>query len=557
MFWSKGSGNAQSWGLAISHIGPELVQYGPPDNTIPGSPVKHYLNPVGLQSIILSATELGASTVANTADVGGMSTRLILRPWEGSSQTITFPLVQGMGFITGLYSNLTPAIQSSIFFRKVVTAGSPRPGIFKYQITLEDDSYWLLYVIPSDGVDPQLQLESNTLLRGPPGFSGIIQTAKNPNSEEGEKFFDNSAGVYPVNANVSGSVTDSTGTYTISWEKDGKDAASTPLLLFALPHHVESFDPTTQSRKIALQLRTPTKGNATAVIGESWTMVEPDLPTDMDFAPWSPSTGSVQTLPETARQLILSVASKELRLDIDQLADIGSMYFSGKILSKFAALIYTVHRLADDPQTAAPFLDALKTAFARFVENKQQWPLVYDMSWKGIVSSATYVTNDAGADFGNSYYNDHHFHYGYFIHTAAIIGALDPNWIAANKAYVNMLVRDTCNPAFNDPYFPFSRAFDWFHGHSWAKGLFESYDGKDEESTSEDVMFAYAIKMWGKTVGDKSMEARGNLMLGILKRTLRNYFLLQPDNVNHPKEFLPNKVTGIVRTNYRSLGVDD
>lgn len=517
--------------------------------------MQNYLNPVGLQSIALSAAELQESTVANTADMGGMSAQLILRPSEGSPQTITFPLVQGMGFITGLYSNLTPAIQSSMFFRKVVSAGSPRPGVFKYQITLEDNSSWLLYVVPSDGVDPQLHLESRTLLSGPPGFSGVIQTAKNPGGEQGEKFFDNSAGVYPVSANITGSVNNSTGIYTISWEKDGKDAASTPLLMFALPHHVESFDASTQSRKIALQLRTPTKGNATAVIGESWTMVEPNLPVDMDFAPWSPSKGSVQKLPEAARQLILSIAPKELRQDIDEQADVGSMYYSGKTLSKFATLIYTVHHFTNDPQTAAAALDALKKAFARFVDNKQKWPLVYDKSWKGIVSSATYSTNDSGADFGNSYYNDHHFHFGYFIHTAAIIGALDPNWIAPNKAYVNMLVRDAGNPVSNDPYFPFSRAFDWFHGHSWAKGLFESFDGKDQESTSEDVMFAYAIKMWGKTVGDRSMEARGNLMLGILKRTLRNYFLLQPDNVNQPKQFLPNKVTGIVSHIRRSLEV--
>jgi endoglucanase Acf2 len=38
--------------------------------------------------------------------------------------------------------------------------------------------------------------------------------------------------------------------------------------------------------------------------------------------------------------------------------------------------------------------------------------------------------------------------------------------------------------------------FDWYHGHSFAKGLFESADGKDEESSSEDAFFAYAIKMW-------------------------------------------------------------
>lgn len=102
------------------------------------------------------------------------------------------------------------------------------------------------------------------------------------------------------------------------------------------------------------------------------------------------------------------------------------------------------------------------------------------------------------------------------------------------------------NPSQNDPDLPFSRAFDWFHGHSWAKGLFESADGKDEESSSEDAFFAYALKMWGATIGDGSMEARGSLMLAVMKRSFGNYLLLEDGNGNHPARFVGNKVTGIV-----------
>ena len=129
-------------------------------------------------------------------------------------------------------------------------------------------------------------------------------------------------------------------------------------------------------------------------------------------------------------------------------------------------------------------------------------------SWGGVVSSATYATGDPGADFGNSYYNDHHFHYGYFIYAAAVIGYLDPAWVQPNKGYVNMLVRDVANPSGQDKYFPVWRCFDWFHGHSWAHGLFETLDGKDQESSSEDTMHAYALKMWGTVSGDSNLAAR-------------------------------------------------
>ncbi|PLN84488.1 endo-1,3-beta-glucanase Engl1 [Aspergillus taichungensis] len=543
--WAKGTGNLSSWGMAITHVEGGLAK-GPKNEKIPGHPVSFYVNPIGIQSIILGATELANSTVLNTENPLPFSANAVLRPRDGAKSSITFPVVQGMGYVTGIYSNLQPVIQSSVHYKEVVSAGSPRQGIFKYVITLEDNSIWMLYLTPDDGRDPDLKLESSTDLRGPRGWSGTIQVAKNPAGRSGEKLYDNSAGVFALEGAVAGQVSEKTGTYNLLWAKGGKDAQNTPLMMFALPHHVESFDRSTQSRMTNITLRTTTKGNATAVIGEVWTMIEPDLPIDLGLEPRSLGAGRISAIPHRARQVILDAARKDLNNSVSKESDLNSMYFSGKTLSKYAVMVHTVSKIGGDPHLASATLQDLKHAFSRFVNNTQQFPLVYDNVWKGVVSSASYDGGDVGADFGNTVYNDHHFHYGYFIHAAAIIGNLDPAWVEHNKDWVNMLVRDAGNAAGNDPYFPFSRGFDWFHGHSWAKGLFESFDGKDQESSSEDTMFAYALKMWGKTVGDASMEARGNLMLGILRRTLHNYFLLESDNKNHPADFIANKVTGIV-----------
>src|SRR5690606_12041272 len=125
-----------------------------------------------------------------------------------------------------------------------------------------------------------------------------------------------------------------------------------------------------------------------------------------------------------------------------------------------------------------------------FGTNQQKFPLVYESeccaggpslvaeivsnggtgAWGGVVSSATYRTGDALADFGNTMFNDHHFHYGYHILAGAIIGYLDPSWLAENRDYINTLVRDVANPSREDRYFPMWRNFDWYHGHSWAHG---------------------------------------------------------------------------------------
>ncbi|KAJ5183331.1 hypothetical protein N7492_000947 [Penicillium capsulatum] len=546
--WSKGGGTLKSFGMSVSHLDPNVLAFGPKNHKIPGDPVEYYINPVGLQHIVLSAGELDNSSVLHTEEPKAFSAHAILKRSPSSNQQIKFPVVQGMGYVTGLYNDLQPIIETGVFFRKVVSAGSPKPGIFKYQVALEDDTHWVVYVSPDDGKDPDLKLVSKSTLHGPRGFIGTIQVAKNPAGSAGEKFYDNSAGAYAVAGHVGGSVTGDVGTYSLSWTKAGKHAHDTPLIMFALPHHLQSFDRNTTSRATSVHLRSTTKGNATAVIGENWTMAEPNLPVDIGFAPWSPHQGSVHGLSEAAQHKILQVAPHELKQDIETQSDLDSMYYSGKALSKFATLVYTVNQLGNNAEIANDAFQKLKKSFARFVSNKQQYPLAYDGVWKGVVSTAGYK-GDLNTDFGNTAYNDHHFHYGYFIQAAAVIGALDSNWLAENKEWVNMLVRDAGNSVENDAYFPFSRGFDWYNGHSWAKGLFESFDGKDQESTSEDTMFAYAIKMWGQTTGDASMEARGNLMLGILRRSLDNYFLMQDNNTNQPPNFIGNKVTGILFEN--------
>lgn len=536
--------------MAVSHIDANQRADGPQNTALPGAPIQYFINPIGIQSVILSAVELGPSTVLNTSNLTAFSANAVLSPQAGSSSNITFPLIQGMGFVTGIYNSLMPSIQSSVFFQSVTQVTSPRVGVFKYQILLEDNKTWLLYATPSNKEDPRFQLVSNTQLQGLRFWSGTIQVAKNPAASEGEAIYDKSAGVYPMSAAVTGSTLNDLGTYTISWRTQGLITHPPPLLLmYALPHHIQSFDSATTKHKTNMQLQSTTKGMATAVISDSWTMQEASLPLDIGFAPWTPESGSRSTLSATAMQLIKQVAVSEINQDYNAQTNLDSMYFSGKALAKFAMIVYTTSDLLNEPDLATQGLNELKGAFAVFATNQQIYPLVYDTVWNGVVSSGSYITGDSGQDFGNTYYNDHMFFSGYFIYTAAVIAYLDPSWLSLNKAWVNALVRDAANPSTQDNLFPFSRCFDWYHGHSFAKGLFESADGKDEESSSEDAFFAYAMKMWGHVIGDTSMEARGNLMLSILARTLNSYFLLSSDNKNQPANFIGNKVTGILFEN--------
>ncbi|KAL8870522.1 MAG: hypothetical protein Q9198_007611, partial [Flavoplaca austrocitrina] len=259
-----------------------------------------------------------------------------------------------MGLITGVYTNLQLVIQSGVLFRSVSVGARSWSGIFKYQITLEDNKSWLLYATPHNGQDPQLSLVSNTELRGVPNWSGVVQIAKNPSGSSGEYIYDNAAGVYPTSMDLAASTFGQTGTYHFEWRKAGLIGANEPkLLMFALPHHVESFAGPTPFARTPLRLQTTTKGIATAVVADSWTLVEANLPVDMGFSPWNGSLprGSRSTtyLSPTAIDVINKVAESEIAQDMGNQTDLDSMYFSGKALSKFAALVYAIHKLCDEP----------------------------------------------------------------------------------------------------------------------------------------------------------------------------------------------------------------
>lgn len=546
--WAGGTGLTGSWGIAAAHVSREQQVYGP------GNPASYYINPIGIQSIIISASELSSNTQLTMDSLRAFSADVNLSPSPSAPVMITFPLVQGMAFVTGVYNNGTPLLQSSVYFKSLVYDGHVyNTSTERYSVTLADNTQWFVYMTSNTGAPlPTLTLQSNSRIVGNKVLSGSLQVARSGNNTNAQALYDGSAGVYPLRGAVSGHVSNNTGTYSLSWTKGG--IVNRTLLMFALPHHVQSLSPgTLPYLKNELRLWTTTKGNATAVLADSWTMVETNLPYDLGFGPWQgPGTGgnSKISLSLNTANLIRSTAANELTQDISAQTNLTSMYFSGKGLAKFAGIVYAANNIVNATSVASAGLVKLKAAFAVFVRNSQQFPLVYDSAWGGAVSSASYG-GDAGADFGNTYYNDHHFHYGYFVYTAAVIAHLDPTWLqqGTNKAYVNMLIRDYANPASNDGYFPFSRMFDWYHGHSWAHGLYETADGKDEESSSEDTLASYAIKLWGRVIGDANMEARGNLMLSIQARSLRNYFLLESNNPIEPNRFIGNKAVGITFEN--------
>lgn len=137
--------------------------------------------------------------------------------------------------------------------------------------------------------------------------------------------------------------------------------------------------------------------------------------------------------------------------------------------------------------------------------------------------------------FGSEHYNDHHFHYGYVIRTAAILGRFDAQFTAQYGQCIRLLIRDIANTDPRDGLFPRLRHFDVFTGHSWAGGMTSFGDGNNQESTSEAMQAWYGIAMFGRVTGDKSLEDLGTWLLAQEKQSTRTYWL----NANPAAKTLP------------------
>lgn len=184
----------------------------------------------------------------------------------------------------------------------------------------------------------------------------------------------------------------------------------------------------------------------------------------------------------------------------------SNTYYHGKAVARAANLIPVFHQHGDIPARDA-MINRLKAELAAWYSGSSLKNFGYDSAWGGIIGS------NPGApsvnDFGASQFNDHHFHYSYFIYASAILAIYDPSFASDSqyKGMVDLLVKEIYNPSRNDPSFPFLRNFDVYEGHSYANGRGggDFYFGNDEESTSEAMNSWAAVYLWGIVTGNGSL----------------------------------------------------
>lgn len=525
------------YGLAFSYAYPTRAFGGSTGN---GAANQYYLHGA-VNDFTFSATEF---TSAPTFEVYDWDDLSVMVRFTNSAGKYESTLVSGMAFATAKYSTLTPSI-STVYAILTINSQTATSGLVttsdRFVLTLNNGQTWTLYFSTAVA----LRLSGTTTLVATAKFTGTMRLALITNTAQ-QTVFDQTSFCILEGGDVAAKDESS---YAYNWKTSGSCGAG--MLHYAQTHHVATLDRSTATEATGITAYSTTRGLMQALRTTTSTPVwqftdTTSVPVDF-FPPRKPSASDV------AAQNLLTI----LKADINAAWSIpvdGSYYFNGKAAQKYASLCLMASDtsvVGTDTSVLSTCLTKLRTVLAPYLTNSWTYKLNYDTIYRGILSTQGFATGDINADFGNTMYNDHHFHYGYWIVTAAIVNKLDPTWsgITALNTMTDLLVRDVANPSWSDTYFVKFRNFDWYRGHSYSHGVTPFADGKDEESSSEDMNFHYGLALYGQITGNTELATIGKLMVKLNARAIQTYFLMTDSNTVHPASIIPNKVPGILFDN--------
>ncbi|HEU0206593.1 MAG TPA: glycosyl hydrolase [Pseudolysinimonas sp.] len=194
-------------------------------------------------------------------------------------------------------------------------------------------------------------------------------------------------------------------------------------------------------------------------------------------------------------------------------------YFGGKALYRLANLLMLAHQVGD-ASAATTAQQKLDDALLRWTDPKgcstrSSQCFVDDPIAKGVVGLA--------ASFGSDQFNDHAFHYGYFLYAAGIAAQYSPSLTARIAPVMNLLAADIATPG-GSSQFPTRRVFDAYAGHSWASGYAPFADGNNQESSSEAVDAWNGLSLWAAATGDRGLANEASWMLSAEAASAKAYW---------------------------------
>lgn len=180
-------------------------------------------------------------------------------------------------------------------------------------------------------------------------------------------------------------------------------------------------------------------------------------------------------------------------------------YWGGKGLTQMALCMTFAHELGDEAtfKTCRDKLKAKLVDWLTYTPGESQVFFAYYPRWGSLVGFDTSYDSDT--------FNDHHFHYGYFIYAGALLCMFDDDFRDGYGEMLKLVAKDYANWDREDSRFPFLRTLDPWAGHSYAGGLGDgaNSNGNGQESSSEAMQSWGGLYLLGVALGDKEMRDAG------------------------------------------------
>ncbi|KAJ6620303.1 glycoside hydrolase family 81 protein [Mycena sp. CBHHK59/15] len=443
--------------------------------------------------------------------------------WDTQSVTVKYFAASGAGFTTYLvpgspymtfnYNTATVLLTSrngNILSINGKTIGTSSVSITGTKFTVVNTAG--TYVIYSLGGSISLTATATTLTGGTT-FTGVIRLARVTAESTSQVILDQYLANYPTGVALDYSFTGDNATMSFTWNVVGNPSQ---LLHLSWPHHRKHLiSPTYVSGLSYLT----TKGYMKPVVGNVWKLSYA-LPTITWQAPRTPHASCSQQIIQALEYEVANLA----------VAIPNDFYYWGKAFQAAARLALIADHMGRQDLVPA-VTSVLKQSFAYWRVSGQSTYAAYETAWGGVVDGPGAI--NPNIDFGNGYYNDHHFHYGYFLHGAAVIAKYDASWWSSNKQFVTAFARDIGNPSTVDPYFTVARCKDWFAGHSWASGIANGGGSRDQESVGEAVNAYYGLILFADVLGNQDVKNWARLLWATEVDGALSYWHLYP-NANDP-----------------------
>lgn len=225
----------------------------------------------------------------------------------------------------------------------------------------------------------------------------------------------------------------------------------------------------------------------------------------------------------------LTAIRAQLRRDLRATpAEPADTYGGGKWLYRLANLL-TVAKAVHDPASAATARKKLQQALIEWTEvdgcrTRATHCFVRDNRIGGVVGLE--------ASYGSEQFNDHDFHYGYFLYAAAVAVRDRPSLATKIGPVIDLLAADIASPTAQRGL-PALRMYDPWAGHSWASGYSPFADGNNQESTSEAVNAWNGLALWAQVRRDAGLRSTAQWLLAN-EAAATKAFWLDPDLTAFP-----------------------